>query len=581
MSGNARVWHSRCQATLFLVLLLTSIFVLVSGCGGGGGSKKSTNPMPVLTAVSPAAAVAGGTGFTLTATGSGFVAGSAVHWDGVSRATTFVSPTQVTASILASDIATARIAQITVFNPAPGGGTSAALSFTVQSAPADPIRVSLSPTTAEVEVGKRVQLTAAVTGTANTAVHWSVSGIVGGNSTVGTISNTGEYTAPLNRPSPNSLTIAATSAADGTASGTAIVTVANCSLAAPGPASTQAQARLGAYYFDGWSGPLTNFHFNGLVNGPYQDRQPLTGWLDSSPCAVEQQFAWARRFGIDYFIFLWYHDPLLYEDDDLNSALQITRGLADRHGMQYAIMYTDHDPFTVRPDDWPATVNEWVGYMTDPDYVRVNGMPMLVVYDAEAMRQAFGSSAAVAEAFNQLRAAARAQGLAGVYIVGGIFAGYDPIHGYGYFPDLSAVQADGYDALSIYNWSFGEVRGEQPFSILAEAGQWVWGQASLKSALPFIPTAMAGWDARPWYEPPAWFRRSPGEVTAHICSAITWANSNLQLRPEPPPGPPLVFIEAWNELGEGSYLVPTVGDGASYGDSLAAMLAAPACSPPQ
>lgn len=440
--------------------------------------------------------------------------------------------------------------------------------------------VSISPATAEVEVGKTVQFTAAVTGTANTAVTWSVAGIAGGNSTVGTITDNGEYTAPLSVPSPSGLTILATSAADRTASDTATVTVASCSLVAAGPASQQTRARLGAYYFDGWSGPLTNFHFNGLVDGPYQDRQPVTGWRDYSPCAVEQQFAWARRFGIDYFVFLWYHNPLQYEDDDLNNALQITRGLADRHGMQFAIMYADHDPFTVRPDDWTAVVNEWIGYMLDPDYVHVNGKPMLVLYDMEAMRRAFGSSAAVADAFNELRAAARAQGLAGVYIVGGFFAGYDPIHEYGFFPDLSTAQTEGYDAVSMYNWSFGEVGGEQPFSVLAEAGQWIWGQAALNSTLPFIPTAMAGWDARPWYEPPVWFRRSPQEVTHLVCAAITWANSNPQLRSEPLPGPPLVFIEAWNELGEGSYLVPTVGDGTSFGDSLAAMLVDEACGPP-
>ena len=577
MLANAPVSHSRCRTTLHIAVLLASIF-LVAGCGGGGSHKESGNPLPVLTAVSPVTAVAGGAGFTLTATGTGFITSSTVHWNGMSRATGFVSATQVTASILDSDIAAAGTAQITVVNPAPGGGTSAALPFTVQSAP---VRVSLSPATAEVEVGKSVQLTAVVTGTANTALRWSVSGIAGGNSTVGTITDTGEYTAPLIVPAPNSLTISATSVVDGTASDTATVTVASCSLAEPGPSSQQTKARLGAYYFDGWSGPLTNFHFNGLVNGPYQNRQPLTGWRDNSPCAVEQQLALARRFGINYFVFLWYHDPLLYEEDDLNSALQITRGLADRHGMKFAIMYTDHNPFTVSPGDWPAAVDEWIGYMADPDYVRVNGKPMLVVYDTDAMRQAFGSSAAVTDAFNQLRAAAQSHGLAGVYIVGGILAGYDAIHGYGSFPDLSIVQADGYDAVSMYNWSFGDVRGEQPFAVLAEAGQWIWGQAALSSALPFIPTAMAGWDARPWYDPPTWFRRSPGEVAAHVCSAITWANSNLRLRPEPPSEPPLVFIEAWNELGEGGYLAPTVGDGTSYGDSLAEMLAAPACSPPQ
>ena len=72
MSGNARALHPNCRTTLFFVLLLASIFALVPGCGDGS-NKKARNPVPVLTAVSPAAAVAGGAGFTLTATGSGFV----------------------------------------------------------------------------------------------------------------------------------------------------------------------------------------------------------------------------------------------------------------------------------------------------------------------------------------------------------------------------------------------------------------------------------------------------------------------------------------------------------------------------
>jgi hypothetical protein len=81
--------------------------------------------------------------------------------------------------------------------------------------------------------------------------------------------------------------------------------------------------------------------------------------------------------------------------------------------------------------------------------------------------------------------------------------------------------------------------------------------------------------------PPAWFRRSPGEVTDLVCSAIASANLNPQLRPEPSPAPPLVFIEAWTELGEGSYLVPMVGDGTGYGDSLAGMLVAETCGLPE
>jgi VCBS repeat protein/ASPM-SPD-2-Hydin domain-containing protein len=76
--------------------------------------------LPLLpTSVKP-----GGAAFTLTVNGAGFVAGSVVNWDGSPRATVFVSATQLTASILASDIAKATTAFITVSSPAPGGGTS-------------------------------------------------------------------------------------------------------------------------------------------------------------------------------------------------------------------------------------------------------------------------------------------------------------------------------------------------------------------------------------------------------------------------------------------------------------------------
>jgi FG-GAP-like repeat/Abnormal spindle-like microcephaly-assoc'd, ASPM-SPD-2-Hydin/FG-GAP repeat len=56
--------------------------------------------------------------------GAGFVSGSVVNWNGSPRTTTFVSAGKITAAILASDIATATTATITVKNPTPGGGLS-------------------------------------------------------------------------------------------------------------------------------------------------------------------------------------------------------------------------------------------------------------------------------------------------------------------------------------------------------------------------------------------------------------------------------------------------------------------------
>jgi hypothetical protein len=94
----------------------------------------ANNPVPFIDLpVVPAAVVPGGTGFTLTVNGAGFVSGSVVNWNGSPRATTFVSAGQITAAILASDIVTASTASITVSNPAPGGGTSNVAYFQVSS----------------------------------------------------------------------------------------------------------------------------------------------------------------------------------------------------------------------------------------------------------------------------------------------------------------------------------------------------------------------------------------------------------------------------------------------------------------
>jgi hypothetical protein len=102
---------------------------------GGGTSNGQTftvmNPVPSMDGLSPTSAPAGGPGFTLTITGTNFVASSAVRWNGASRATTYVSPTQVTAAIPAADLAVAGSVAVTVFNPAPGGGTSNPFSFAI------------------------------------------------------------------------------------------------------------------------------------------------------------------------------------------------------------------------------------------------------------------------------------------------------------------------------------------------------------------------------------------------------------------------------------------------------------------
>jgi YVTN family beta-propeller protein len=86
----------------------------------------------------PEAAVPGTPGLTLIVNGTGFVTASVVNWNGQPRTTTFVSASELTASITAADLATGSTATVTVFSPVPGGGTSNPALFEITN-PASPV----------------------------------------------------------------------------------------------------------------------------------------------------------------------------------------------------------------------------------------------------------------------------------------------------------------------------------------------------------------------------------------------------------------------------------------------------------
>jgi hypothetical protein len=89
-------------------------------------------PAPTISALSLASVPAGSGDSQITVTGTGFVYDSQVLWNGVPIGYNYVyGSTQITATIPAADLANPGAAQLSVFTPAPGGGTSNALPFIV------------------------------------------------------------------------------------------------------------------------------------------------------------------------------------------------------------------------------------------------------------------------------------------------------------------------------------------------------------------------------------------------------------------------------------------------------------------
>jgi len=181
----------------------------------GGTSAGSTftigtaNPAPTLTSLSPASVAPASPQFTLTVTGSNFVSGAAINWNGTALPTTnFVNASELTALVPSSDVAAAANASVTVTNPAPGGGTSAtALSFTVGGTNPVPTISSLSPD--DVDAGAAFALT-----------------VNGGNFVPASVVNWNGTALTTTYVSASELT-AAVPVADVGAAGTANVTVTN------------------------------------------------------------------------------------------------------------------------------------------------------------------------------------------------------------------------------------------------------------------------------------------------------------------------------------------------------------------
>jgi hypothetical protein len=90
-----------------------------------------SNPVPHVGSISPTSTPKGGSDFQLTVNGQGFTEGSVVLWNGSALATTYTAGLALTATVPAADLASSGTASITVHNPAPGGGTSNAIKFTV------------------------------------------------------------------------------------------------------------------------------------------------------------------------------------------------------------------------------------------------------------------------------------------------------------------------------------------------------------------------------------------------------------------------------------------------------------------
>lgn len=170
---------------------------------GGTLTLNILNPIPIVSSVTPSG-FAEGTA-TVTVSGSEFVYGAQIVWNGSPVATTFVSGSELAAAIASTTPGTY---PLTVSNPDPGAAT-ASPGVPVVVGPGKVVLLLEPNQNTDVRVSNAINLALNVTGTANTGVSLAVNGVRGGNAQVGTaVSNQDgsiTYTAPAVVPTPSNV----------------------------------------------------------------------------------------------------------------------------------------------------------------------------------------------------------------------------------------------------------------------------------------------------------------------------------------------------------------------------------------
>jgi hypothetical protein len=322
-------------------------------------------------------------------------------------------------------------------------------------------------------------------------------------------------------------------------------------------------ATIGVYYFDGWAGK--NRHADDpnepwAKNAPthltrrfveeFSDRQPLWGWRDDTQEIMERQIDLAADNGIDFFLFCWYWkddgsaiNPKAIENLSLHTSMNFYLNAKNKKKLKFSLLIANHGGSEILGDEnWEEAVRYWAKYFKDPQYITVDGKPLVVIFSA-------GDQSVTNDQLTKMQEIAKKEGFKDGLAIAGC--------------GRNAQGKAGFTHVTHYNVIPGYAAGseEHHFDELVKATEAEWKGTEQQ---PYIPLLTSGWDKRPWEnkdglnQSQGWYypNSSPEKFKNFLKDAIHWMDDN----PTKTTKERIVLIYAWNELGEGGYLIPVKGD---------------------
>lgn len=300
-------------------------------------------------------------------------------------------------------------------------------------------------------------------------------------------------------------------------------------------------------------------------------RKPLWGTVDEAdPAVMEFQIKEALRHGVNVFIYDWYwFDRRPFLEQCLDEGFL---GAPNNGDMKFYLMWANHDAgytWDKRQSDLDEIV--WLGsqpreefdricrrvidrYFTRPNYYKIHGCPVFMIYDAINLIKGLGGIEKTREAMEHFRALVKEAGFPdlhlqmtawseGAFNVSGVDANRE-----GSAKDV--VSMLGFDSVTHYQFVHFTDCNRDYLEILPDVAK-EWERLRTEYGVPYYPHVTVGWDNNPRHKfltLPIMKNNTPENFKKGLIMAKEYADLYNDV--------PLITINSWNEWTEMSYLEP-------------------------
>lgn len=302
-------------------------------------------------------------------------------------------------------------------------------------------------------------------------------------------------------------------------------------------------------------------HQNGFGYVSYfPERIPYLGYYDEgTPEVSDWEIKWMAEHGIDFQWLCWYrsansnNEALPVKDTSLSYSIHDGYFYSKYSNyMKFAIFYENINSQLGTLEDFKENlVPYWIEYFfKDERYMKIDNRPIIGMFGYQQMSSKFGGEAGMKAAFDYLAEKCAENGIgAPIWILSTFDGGTENFEKY---------SRSGID--SVYSYHRGS----------SSAGQLKTYLESIKNNgyLNVIPSLSVGYNGRVWGQNkyPLHYGLERADKYADLCK---WANDvYVPSLEDNGLSKNIVMIDTWNELGEGTYTMPTKLEGFGYLDAI-------------